>query len=54
MTSVIVLTKTLKSMLTIFKPNIQTSQCSSSSHIIFPVTVPKRSPGKRIDQDDQY
>ena len=41
-------------MLTIFNPNIQTSQCSSSSHIISPVTVPRRSPRKRIYQDDQY
>ena len=40
-------------MLTIFNPNIQTSQCSSSSHIS-PVTVPSRSPRKRIYQDDQY
>ena len=41
-------------MPTIFSPNIQTSQCSSSSHIISPVTVPRRSPRKRIYQDDQY
>ena len=47
------LTKTLKPVLTIFNPNIQTSQCSSSSHIS-PVTVPSRSPRKRIYQDDQY
>ena len=48
------LTKSLKSVPTIFNPNIQTSQCSSSSHIISPVTVPRRSPRKRIYQDDQY
>ena len=48
------LTKTLKSVPTMFNPNIQTSQCSSSSHIISPVTVPRRSPRKRIYQDDQY
>ena len=48
------LTKTLKPVPTIFNPNIQTSQCSSSSHIISPVTVPRRSPRKRIYQDDQY
>ena len=47
------LTKTLKPVLTIFNPNIQTSQCSSFSHIS-PVTVPSRSPRKRIYQDDQY
>ena len=41
-------------MPTIFNPNIQTSQCSSSSHIISPVTVPRRSPRTRISQDDQY
>ena len=38
------LTKTLKPVPTIFNPNIQISQCSSSSHIISPVTVPRRSP----------
>ena len=48
------LTKTLKPVPTIFNPNIQTSQCSSSSHIISPVTVPRRSPRARISQDDQY
>ena len=48
------LTKTLKPVPTIFNPNIQTSECSSSSHIISPVTVPRRSPRKRIYQDDQY
>ena len=48
------LTKTLKRVPTIFNPKIQTSQCSSSSHIISPVTVPRRSPRKRIYQDDQY
>ena len=41
-------------MPTIFNPNIQTSQCSSSSHIISPVTVPRRSLRTRISQDDQY
>ena len=41
-------------MPTIFNPNIQTSQCSSSSHIISLVTVPRRSPEKGIYQDDQY
>ena len=41
-------------MPTIFNPNIQTSQCSSSSHIISPVTVSKISPRKCIYQDDQY
>ena len=41
-------------MPTIFNPNIQTSQCSSSSHIIPLVTVPRRSPEKGIYQDDQY
>ena len=30
------------------------SQCSSSSHVIPPVTVPRRLPRKRIYQDDQY
>ena len=44
----------MKPVPTIFNPNIQTSQCSSSSHIISPVTVPRRSPRKRIYQDDQY
>ena len=39
---------------TIFNPNIQTLQCSSSSHIISPVAVPRRLPRKRIYQDDQY
>ena len=48
------LTKTLQPVPTVFNPNIQTSQCSSSSHIISPVTVPRRSPRKRIYQDDQY
>ena len=48
------LTKTLRPVPTIFNPNIQTSQCSSSSHIISPVAVPRRSPRKRIYQDDQY
>ena len=48
------LTKTLKPVPTIFNPNIQTSQCSSSSHIKSPVTVPGRSSRKRIYQDDQY
>ena len=48
------LTKTLKPLPTIFNPYIQTWQCSSSSHIIYPVTVPRRSPIKRIYQDDQY
>ena len=48
------LTKTLKPVPTIFNSNIQTSQCSSSSHIISPVTVPRRSPRKRIYQDHQY
>ena len=47
------LTKTLKPVPTIFNSNIQTSQCSSSSHIISPVTVPRRSPRKRIYQDHQ-
>ena len=48
------LTKTLKPVPAIFNANIQTSQRSSSSHIIPPVTVPRRSPRKRIYQDDQY
>ena len=48
------LTKTLQPVPTVFNPNIQTSQCSSSSHIISPVTVPRRSPRARISQDDQY
>ena len=48
------LTKTLKPVTTIFNPDIQTSHCSSSSHVIFLVTVPRRSPRKRIYQDDQY
>ena len=48
------LTNTLKPVPTIFNPNIQTSKCSSSSHIISPVTVPRRSPRKRIFQEDQY
>ena len=38
----------------IFNPNIQTSQCSSSSHVISPVTVPRRSPRKHIYHNDQY
>ena len=33
------LTKTLKPVSTIFNPNIQISQCSSSSHIISPVKL---------------
>ena len=41
------LTKTLKPVPTIFKSNIQTSQCSSSSHVIS-VTVPKRSHRKLL------
>ena len=45
------LTKALKPVPTIFNPNIHTLQCSSSSHMS-PVTVPMRSPGKRIYQDD--
>ena len=48
------LTKTLKPASTIFNPNIQMSQCSSSSHVIPLVTVPRRSPRKRIYQDEQY
>ena len=48
------LTKTLKPVPTIFNPNIQTSQRSSSSHIVSPVAVSRRSPRKRIYQDDQY
>ena len=48
------LTETLKPLPTIFNPNIQTSQCSSCSHIISPVTVPRRSPRKPVYQDDQY
>ena len=48
------LPKTLKPAPTIFNPNIQTLQCSSSSRIISPVTVPRRTPRKRIYQDDQY
>ena len=43
----------MKPVSTIFKRNIQTSQCNSSSHIP-PVTVLRRSPRKRIYQDDQY
>ena len=45
---------TLKPVPTIFNRNIQTSQLSSSSHVISPVTGPKRSPRQRIYQDDQY
>ena len=48
------LTKTLKPLSTIFNPYIQTLQCSSSSYIIYSVRVPRRSPRKRIYQDDQY
>ena len=48
------ITKTLKPVPIIFNPNIQTSQCSSSSHIISSVKVPKRSARKRIYQDDHY
>ena len=48
------LIKALKPVPTIFNPNIQTSECSSSSRIISPVTVPRRPPRKRIYQDDQY
>ena len=48
------LTKTLKPLPRIFNPNIQTWQCSSSSHVISPVTEPRRSPRKHIYQDDQY
>ena len=48
------LTKTLKPVPAIFNPNIQTSKCSSSSHVISAATVPSRSPRKRIYQDDQY
>ena len=48
------LTKILKPVSTIFNPNIQTSECSSSSHIISPVTVTRRSPRKHIYQDGQY
>ena len=48
------LPKTLKPAPTIFNPNIQTSHCSSSSRIISPVTVPRRTPRKRIYQDDRY
>ena len=48
------LKKTLKPVPTIFNPNIQISECSSSSHITSPVTVPRRSPRKPIYQDDQY
>ena len=47
------LAKTLKPVPTIFNPNIQTSQCSSSSHMS-PVTMPMRSSGKRIYQGDYY
>ena len=47
------LTKTLKPVPTIFHPNIQTSQCSSSSHAISPATVPRTSSRKRIYQDDK-
>ena len=45
------LTKTLKPVSMIFNPNIQTSQCSLSSHIISPVALPTR---KSIYQNDQY
>ena len=48
------LIKTLKPVPTIFNPSIQISKCSSSSHIISPVTVPRRSSRKRVYQDDQY
>ena len=47
------LAKTLKPMPTIFNPNIQTSQRSSSSHMS-PVTMPMRSPAKCIYQGDYY
>ena len=48
------LTKTMKPVPTIFNPNIQISRCSSSSHLISPVAVARRSPSKRTYQDDQY
>ena len=41
-------------MLTIFNPTIQTSQYTSSNHVMSPVIVPRRSPRKRTYQDDQY
>ena len=48
------LNKNMKPVPTIFDPSNATIQSSSASHITSPVSVPRKSPRKRVFQEEQY